>query len=207
MKPVISVTSETYSTGEVPGGVGSVFGSVSYYESNEGVLVLAGLGGANIELTGGAYIFENITVTSTVSPIGEFSLTDVPTGTYTLNVVAEGYDDYSESIEVIAGSDTEVNVVLLSGGISGIVKEEGSESKFIAGAIVTVILSGGDIFNSSVSTNESGEFVFKQLPVGSYDLTVSADGYDDSSIFGITVTTGEVIDIGVIELGLLTPSP
>ena len=205
MKPVIHMTSETYSDGEgLPEGVGSVFGSVSYYKSDGGVLALTGIGGANIELTGGAYIFGNTTITSIISPIGEFSLTDVPAGTYTLNVVAESYDDYSESIEVIANSDTEVNVVLLSGGISGIVKEEGSESTFIVGATVSVTLSGGDIFNSSAITNESGEFVFEQLPIGSYDLTVSADTYDDNNISGIAVTTGGINNIGVIELTLST---
>jgi hypothetical protein len=184
---------------------------VSYYESDEGVLVLAGIGGANIELTGGAYIFGNTTITSTVSPIGEFSLENVPAGIYILNVNAEGYDDYSQSIEVIAEADTVVDVVLLSGGISGIVKESESESTFIAGATVTVTLSGGDIFNSSTSTNESGEFVIEQLPVGSYDLTVSAGGYNeytDVTPGGIAVTAGGIIDIGIIELEPLpVPSP
>ena len=212
LKPVIHVTSKTYSEGEeLPDGLGSVSGSVSYYESDEGVLVLAGIGGANIELTGGAYIFGNTTITSTVSPIGEFSLENVPAGIYILNVNAEGYDDYSQSIEVIAEADTVVDVVLLSGGISGIVKESESESTFIAGATVTVTLSGGDIFNSSTSTNESGEFVIEQLPVGSYDLTVSAGGYNeytDVTPGGIAVTAGGIIDIGIIELEPLpVPSP
>jgi hypothetical protein len=201
MKPVIHVTSETYSEGEeLPEGSGSVSGSVSYYGyDSEGLeLILVGIVGASVELTGGVYIFAN---TATTLEDGSVSLVNVPAGTYTLNVVAEGYDDYSESIEVIAGSDTEVNVVLLSGGISGIVKEEGSESTFIVGATVTVILSGGDIFNSSASTNESGEFVFEQLPVGFYTLTVSADGYSFySHADEIEVIEGETTENIEIEL-------
>ena len=206
MKPVISVSSETYSTGGLPEGVGSVSGSVSYYKSEESVLVLAGIGGANIELTEGAYIFENTTTTSEEPDLeGDFILNNVPAGSYTLNVYADGYDDYSESIEVIAGSDTVVDVVLLSGGISGIVKEFESESTFIAGATVTATLSGGDIFNSSTSTNESGEFAIEQLPVGSYDLIISADDYDDSSIFTVAVTEGVINNISVVELTPSTP--
>lgn len=83
-------------------GVGSVSGSVSYYDSVN--LALVEIGEANIELTGGAYIFVNTTTTSTVVPIGTFNLVDVPAGSYTLNVYADGYDDYSTSgIVVTAG--------------------------------------------------------------------------------------------------------
>ena len=200
MKPVIHVTSEIYPEEEV--STGTVSGSVSYYESDEGVLALAGIGGANIELTGGVYIF--VYNTTTLEDGSFYFIENVPVGNCVLNVYAYGYDDYSQSIEVIAGPDTEVDVVLLSGGISGIVKKFGSESTFISGATVTVTLSGGVYtFNSSASTNENGEFVIGQLPVGSYNLTVSADDYDDSSISGITVTAGGVIDIGIIELELL----
>jgi hypothetical protein len=211
MKPVIHVTSETYSEGEeLPDGLGSVSGSVSYYGyDSEGLeLILVGIGGANIELTGGVYIFENTTTTSEdPDPEGNFVLNNVPAGSYTLNVYAEGYDDYSENVVVTDGGNTEVNVVLLSGGISGIVKEAGSGSTFIAGATVTVILSGGDIFNSSTSTNESGEFVFGQLPVGSYDLTVLAEGYSlYSHAVEIVVTAGVIIDTGIIGLDPL-PAP
>ena len=210
MKPVISLSSETYSTGEVPGGVGSVSGSVSYYDS--GNLELVGIGGANIELAGGAYIFANTTTTSTEEPIGTFNLVDVPAGSYTLNVDAEGYDDYSESVVVVNGENTVVDVVFLveePGGISGIVKEAGSESTFIEGAIVTVTLSGGSTysFESATETDTEGSFSIEQLPVGSYDLMVmvSADGYDDYSTSGIVVTAGVINNIGEIELTLSTP--
>ena len=73
-------------------------------------------------------------------------------------------------------------------------------------ATVSVTLSGGVYtFNSSASTNENGEFMIEQLPVGSYDLIVSADTYDDNNISGIAVTTGVTNDIGVIELTPSTP--
>jgi len=204
MKPVISVSSETYSTGEVPGGVGSVSGSVSYYES--GNLALVGIDGANIVLTGGAYIFANTTTTSgEEGSEGDFSLSNVPAGSYTLNVYAEGYDSYSESVVVTNGENTEVDVVFLAetpGGISGIVKEAGSETTFISGATVSVTLSGGVYtFNSSAGTNASGEFVIEQLPVGNYELTVSADGYSIySHAVEIGVTAGATTEDIEIEL-------
>ncbi|MBE3115145.1 MAG: DUF4382 domain-containing protein [Actinobacteria bacterium] len=213
MEPVISLSSETYSTGEVPGGVGLVSGSVSYYES--GNLALVGISGASIELTGGVYIFTNTTTTSTEEPIGTFNLVDVPAGTYTLNVNAEGYDDYSESgVVVVNGENTVVDVVFLveePGVISGIVKEAGSELTFINGATVSVTLSGGSTYNfdSFTETDTEGNFSIEQLPVGFYTLTVSADGYDeynDATPGGIAVTTGAINNIGEIELILSTPS-
>ena len=176
---------------------------MSYYESTE--LDLIGIGGANIELTGGSYIFANTTTTSTEEPIGIFSLIDVPAGSYALNVYAEGFDDYSQNIEVIAGGDTVVDVVLLAeepGGISGSVVDLGT-TLAIEGATVSVeLVSTIYNFESFTLTDADGNFSLEQLPVGSYDLTVSADTYDDNDISGIAVTADAINDIG--EIGLTT---
>ena len=203
MEPVISLSSETYSTGEVPGGVGLVSGSVSYYES--GNLALVGISGASIELTGGVYIFTNTTTTSTEELIGTFNLVDVPAGTYTLNVYAEGYDDYSENgVVVVNGENTVVDVVFLVEGpgvISGSVIDLNS-TLAIFGATVSVTLSGGStyIFNGSALTDEDGLFVIESLPVGVYNIMVSAEGYSNYTAGGIAVTTGVTTDLGKIGL-------
>jgi hypothetical protein len=211
MKPVISVSSETYSTEDFPEdvGLGTVSGSVSYYQSGE--LALVGIGGANIELTGGAYIFGNTTTTSEESGLeGTFSLGNVPAGTYNLNVVAEGYDAYSESGVVVTDEgNTVVDVVFLAeepGRISGSVVILGTTSA-IEGATVSVELDSGIYsFNSSAVTDVNGEFTIEKLPVGSYALTVSAEGYveyNDVTPGGIGVTAGGINDIGEIGLTLL----
>jgi len=76
----------------------------------------------------------------------------------------------------------------------------------IEGATVTVTLAGGSTysFESSTETDTEGSFSIEQLPVGSYDLTVSADTYDDTNISGIAVTADAINDIGEIELILST---
>jgi hypothetical protein len=202
MEPVIELSSETYLTGEVPEGTGTVSGSVSYYASAD--LALTGIEGAEIELTGGVYAFANTTVTSAD---GSFSLAGVPDGIYMFNVSTEGYGDYAEEIEVIAGLATIVDVVFLTevpGGISGSVIDS-SDSSVIEGAIVTAILSGGSTYDfvSSVETDSSGNFLIEQLPVGSYDLTISKEGYDTYTTSGIGVAEGLTNHIGTIYL---TPS-
>ena len=206
MKPVIHLISETYSAEELPEVFGSVSGNVSY---ESGILEFTGIGGANIELAGGAYIFANTTTTSGEAGLeGDFNLINVPAGTYALNVVADGYDNYSESIVVVAGADTEVVIVLLPRrGISGIVVD--SETKnAIAGANVSVIL---DSVTTATVTDVDGKFSIEQLPVGIYDLTISATGYEVYSDItpsgGITVTAGGITDIGTIELVALPPTP
>ena len=207
MKPVISVSSETYSSGELPEGVGTVVGNVSYYESTE--LKLIGIAGANIELTGGAYIFANTTTTSgEAGSEGEFSIINVPAGIYTLNVVAEGYYNYSEiDVEVTGGADTPVVIELLPLGISGIVVNSLTKSP-IEGANVIVEL---DSVITDTFTDALGFFSIEQLPTGIYDLTISAVGYEEYSDFtpvgGISVTAEGKSDVGTIELIELPVTP
>ena len=135
---------------------------------------------------------------------GTFSLVGVPAGIYMFNVSAEGYGDYAEEIEVVAGSDTMVDVAFLTedpGGISGSVIDLDT-SLPITGATVTATLSGGStyVFVSSVDTDGSGNFLIEQLPVGSYDLTISAAGYDPNTTSGNGVTAGSTNPIGTISL-------
>jgi len=204
LKPVIHVTSETYSEGEeLPEGSGSVSGSVSYYES--GNLALVGIVGANIELSGGVYIFAN---TDTTLEDGSFSLDNVPAGSYILNVYTDDYGDYPEGIVVENGVDIEVNVVFLleePGAISGSVVDSLSGLP-ISEASVNVTLSGGStyIFNSSTLTAVNADFTIGQLPVGFYTLTVSADYYSAyPHAVEIEVIEGETTDISEIGLTLL----
>ena len=203
MKPVIHVTSEIFSEEEV--STGSVSGTVSYDGGDSGLI---GIGGASVSLSGGEYIFVYNAIT-----LGDGSfnfLEDVPVGNCVLNVYADDFDDYSESIVVGEGVN-EVNVVLSfeeTGGISGIVVDsDDGEPIEGEGATVSVTLSGGVYtFNSSASTNENGEFVIEQLPVGIYDLIVSATDYVSSSVSGIGVTAGGITDIDPI-IGLDPSTP
>jgi len=209
MKPVIGLSSQTYSDEEFANeiGFGSVSGKVFYYVSTETSLLE--LGGANIELTGGSYIFVNTPAPSAVTEAdGSFVLDNVPADTYILNVSKTGYSSYSGEIVVDADTDTPVgDIVLLSeepGGISGTVKDSVTTNP-IEGATVTATLSGGStyyVFESSVETDGSGNFLIEQLPVGSYDLAISAAEYfpDSTSHTAIGVTEGTTNPYGTINL-------
>ena len=199
LKPVIHVTSETYSEEEeLPEGSGSVSGSVSYDDGDSGLI---GVGGASVSLSGGEYIF---VYNTTTSGDGSFNfLENVPVGNCVLNVYADGFDDYFKSIVVKDGEDTVVDIILSfeeTGVISGSVVDSETKSAII-GANATATFSGSAYtFEGSAVTDDDGEFDISQLPVGTYTLNVSTIGYENYAAGGIAVTAGGINDIGVITL-------
>lgn len=92
-----------------------------------------------------------------------------------------------------------------SGSVSGSVSYYDSQNTLtkIIGASVSFTLYGGEyIFTTSTETDQYGLFFIDQLPVGTYTLTASAEGYIDHTKDGIVVTEGAITgDIDVV----LTP--
>jgi len=198
LKPVIHVTSETYSEGEeLPEGSGSVSGSASYDDGDSGLI---GVGGASVSLSGGEYIF---VYNTTTSGDGSFNfLENVPVGNCVLNVYADGFDDYFKSIVVKDGKNTVVDIILSfeeTGVISGSVVDSETKSAII-GANVTATFSGSAYTFEGSTVTDNGEFDICQLPVGTYTLNVSTIGYENYAAGGIAVTAGGINDIGVITL-------
>jgi hypothetical protein len=198
LKPVIYVTSETYSEGEeLPEGSGSVSGSVSYDDGDSGLI---GVGGASVSLSGGEYIF---VYNTTTSGDGSFNfLENVPVGNCVLNVYADGFDDYFKSIVVKDGKNTVVDIILSfeeTGVISGSVVDSETKSAIIE-ANVTATFSGSAYTFEGSTVTDDGEFDISQLPVGTYTLNVSTIGYENYAAGGIAVTAGGINDIGVITL-------
>ena len=198
LKPVIHVTSETYSEEEeLPEGSGSVSGSVSYDDGDSGLI---GVGGASVSLSGGEYIF---VYNTTTSGDGSFNfLENVPVGNCVLNVYADGFDDYFKSIVVKDGKDTVVDIILSfeeTGVISGSVVDSETKSAII-GANATATFSGSAYTFEGSAVTDDGEFDISQLPVGTYTLNVSTIGYENYAAGGIAVTAGGINDIGVITL-------
>jgi len=133
----------------------------------------------------------NATVTvngmsATSNSSGAYVISDVPPGNYTVTVSADGYEDSSETITVTAGEtetlDFTLKPVPTTGTITGTVMDS-SSGEVIANATVTVN-------GMSATSNSSGAYVISVVPPGNYTVTVSADGYEDSSET-ITVTAGE----------------
>ncbi|WP_158616624.1 beta-sandwich domain-containing protein [Corallococcus sp. CA054B] len=104
---------------------------------------------------------------------GQFSLTGVPTGTYTLRAQLNAYVPYEQQVEIRAGAQTSVTQTLSRerGSVAGtLLLEGGADARDIA-----VQLVGTD---HSALTDSEGHFTFTEVLTGMYTLRVRRDGYD-----------------------------
>lgn len=74
------------------------------------------------------------------------------------------------------------------GSISGTVSNKGGQ--VIEGAVVTVSGAGG--IKRTVTSDDWGNYQVADLPAGSYDLSVSAQGFQTLEVKGVVVKAGEI---------------
>jgi hypothetical protein len=120
---------------------------------------------------------------TTTDSNGNYSLANVLVGSYTVTAWASGYSTAStQNVNVNSGATTTANVTLAStatGTISGTVLN--SSGAAIAGASVSY--SGG-----STTTVGNGTYALSNVPVGTYSVTASATGYQNSTQANVSVT-------------------
>jgi Carboxypeptidase regulatory-like domain len=80
------------------------------------------------------------------------------------------------------------------GGVSGVVRDASGSP--IPGASVQLVGTGTGLTRSA-TTSSAGDFAFQDLPLGKYELTVLASGFDQLKIGGIPVEAGRVINLPV----------
>lgn len=138
----------------------------------------------------------------TVSDVtGQYTLNDVPAGSYTISAVADGYLlSTPVGAAINSGDTTQINLTcaaeptLSLGAIAGIVKTAGGGP--LGGAKVSLL----DSTNAAVSvtyTAADGEFVFYDVADGIYTLRVSADGYLTTGPILATVTGNSIANLAV----------
>ncbi len=80
------------------------------------------------------------------------------------------------------------------GGISGSVADASGAA--VIGAVVRLVSPDTNLTREGV-TSSTGEFVFQDLPLGKYDITVSQSGFDTVRVSGIIVDAGRIATVGV----------
>ena len=90
-----------------------------------------------------------------------------------------------------------------SGSFTGTVKD--SEGGVIPGSAVTVLEQATGL-RQATTTNAEGNFVFPQLPAGTYTITAEAKGFKKSESKDIVLSVATRVSLGdlVLEVGSIT---
>ena len=80
------------------------------------------------------------------------------------------------------------------GGISGTVAD--SSGAAVAGAAVKLVSPDTNLTREGI-TSSTGEFVFQDLPLGKYDITVTQPGFDTVHVSGVVVDAGRIATVAL----------
>ena len=80
------------------------------------------------------------------------------------------------------------------GGISGTVADPSGSA--VAGAAVKLVSPDTGLTREGTTTS-SGEFVFPDLPLGKYDITVTQSGFDTVHVHDVLVDAGKIATVGL----------
>jgi YVTN family beta-propeller protein len=158
---------------------GKISGRVILEESDDNSGVIVSLKGTSL--------------TSISDKDGNWAITEVPQGRYTIAVSKENWE-YSEPMDAEVGIGEEVfagEIFLkrLRGSLSGkIVLEEAEEH---SGALISV--QGTPFAGFS---NRDGNFIISGVPTGTYDILISRSGYEEKELLGVKVSANSIIDVG-----------
>jgi hypothetical protein len=161
-------------------GVGTITGTVTSAAS--------GAGEGGIKVTASSGKFSLSATTTTVSPVGSYTLPNLPIpGTYTLTVSGIGW--VSQTQQVILTGNPVVNAALVADGadVNGVASSSTGGGLAGAGAILA---NGKNTFKTlTESAAPVGAFDFSQVPPGQYVLSVEDFGYTTASA-EVTVADG-----------------
>ncbi len=156
------------------------------------LLVTSSPSGAAVYLNGN---YQGVT-TSAGSPL---DITGLTAGTYTAVLKKSGYQDYTTTVQIVAGQTAQVAATLQASGTQP------------AGTVNAEILStpgGADVYiNNAYKGVTPLEFQNVQIdPTQTYTVTIKLDGYSPYTTSG-KVTPGQSIQVNAALAPVATPAP
>jgi len=130
---------------------------------------------------------------TTTDANGEYTVEDVEEGTYDITASADGYEDATTNgVEIVATEDTATTdfslTEITTGSFSGTVTNGSGDA--IADTQVTFNDSNGNQLVQT-TTDANGEYTVEDVEEGTYDITASADGYEDATTNGVEIVATE----------------
>lgn len=165
------------------------------------------ISGALVQVTAGPRVGRS----DVTDNLGFYRLENLPPGTYTLRATATGFSADTESIvlnEVVQPGRVDFQLATLPdqqrGTISGRVTDaQGNELEG-----VTVRVTAGPSTGQTTTTDDDGDYVISDLPVGTYSLSFTRSGFAGRTITGVNVTNGQttVLDVALTGTAVGTGS-
>lgn len=144
---------------------------------------------------------------------GDFTITEVPPGQYTINVLAAGFQNpQSLNVTVEKGRESaDSNFQLTASGtqvsISGRVTDgAGAGATGVAGVRVTATATGAGGVTSTVLTNANGDYAMVGLAAGTYDVSLQAPGFQNPPPANVVVQAGQPTANVDFQLTALQPA-
>lgn len=135
---------------------------------------------------------------------GAYTLTDIPSGTYTVASAKDGYLlSAGTSVVLSSGDSTQINLVctpdptLSLGAIAGTLQTlVDLVPTPLAGSKITLLNGSGEVVATTYSV-EDGEFAFYDLADGAYTMVASAAGYFTTAPTAVTILNGSIANVSM----------
>lgn len=166
---------------------GTVYGTVT--RAGDGATVAGAKVTVTLQTTGST----PLTYTKNTDNNGQYSL-DVVGGTYTVTAEATGYGSASKTnVAVVAGDKVQADLVLQPspGTLAGTIT---NGTQPVSGAGVAI--QQGGVTVATATTDSAGAFSVK-LAAGTYDVVVTASGYQQGSKTGVAVVSDQTTTISL----------
>jgi len=176
-------------------GVGSISGTVTSGTSGQPV------GGVTVTATDGSA--SATATTSTVSPVGTYTLPDLAIpGTWTVAVSGPGWITQTQLVKLDGNATVNASLTSSGANVVGVVKSGGSG---LANVGLTLSNQNATFKTLSESVSPVGGFDFGQIPPGQYVLSASAFGYTTQSA-SVSVSAGQTqtVDLTLPFVGTST---
>ena len=183
-----------------PAPIGSMSGSVEFSDM-PGTLPVATI---RVFPAGGSTAVDS---TTSDPADGTWSVADLTAGDYDVQFTATNYLVTTlADVTVTAQANTDVAPVTLTrnpvGSISGTVAFSDSPSPRPVATVRVFEAGTTNQAGAGASSSVDGTFTIGNLSAGTYDVTVTRDGYTDGGATGVTVTALSNTNLGTITLDL-----